>query len=120
MPKLQKYFIASLSGEKTFFKTTTGLYKNALGAACGIFPALDAELDEPEVPVKNLLLAGKLIRLSAIALSNGKRQSIGLLSDKLSFPAVLVNAVGKNFSITNGSAGVIKSVNQKLRQIKKG
>jgi hypothetical protein len=120
MPKLQKYFITDVALDKFYFRSTAGLYQSIGSAITGIYPAPDNELDKPEIPVKNLLLEGALIRLSAIALINGKRRGLEILCNKLVFPNVLNTALNKDFSITNGASGTIKSLNQRRRQISRG
>lgn len=120
MPKLQKYFITDVALDKLYFRSTAGLYQSIGSAITGIYPASDNELDNPEVSIKNLLLEGVLIRISAIVLVEGKRGSLDLLCNRLVFPVVLDNALGKNFSITGGKSGTIKSLNQRRRQVSRG
>ncbi|MBD2438253.1 hypothetical protein [Nostoc sp. FACHB-110] len=120
MPKLQKYFITDAAFDKFYFRSTAGLYQSIGSAVTGIYPAAENELDKPEVLVKNLLLEGALIRVNAIVLIEGKRESLNLLCNRLVFPAVLENAVGKSFSITDGKSGVIKSLNQRRKQVSRG
>ena len=120
MPKLQKYFITDVAFDKLFFKSTAGLYQSIGSPITGIYPASNSELDNPEVPVKNLLLEGVLIRLSVIVLINSKKRSMDLLCNRLVFPTVLDTALNKTFSITGGASGQIKSLNQRRRQISRG
>lgn len=120
MPKLQKYFITNAAFEKFYFRSTAGLYQSIGSAVTGIYPAASNELDSPEILVKSLLLKGLLIRLSAIALVDSKRQNLDILCNKLVFPVVLENALNKSFSITDGKSGVIKSLNQRRRQVSRG
>lgn len=120
MPKLQKYFISDAAFEKLYFKSTAGLYQSIGSPITGIYPASDSELDNPEVPVKTLLLEGALIRLSVIVLIDSKKRSMNLLCNRLVFPAVLDAALNKSFSITGGASGLIKSLNQRRRQISRG
>ncbi|MBD2596464.1 hypothetical protein H6G74_19315 [Nostoc spongiaeforme FACHB-130] len=120
MPKLQKYFITDVALDKIYFRSTAGLYQSIGSAVTGIYPAPDNELDKPEVLVKNLLLEGLLIRLSAIVLVNTKRRNLELLCNKLVFPSVFDTGLGKTFSITNGASGTIKSLNQRRRQVSRG
>ncbi|MCC5626851.1 hypothetical protein LC613_01050 [Nostoc sphaeroides CHAB 2801] len=120
MPKLQKYFITNAAFDKVYFKSTAGLYQSIGSGVTGIYPAAENELDSPEVSIKSLLLKGVLIRLSAIVLIESKRRSLDLLCNRLVFPGVLDTALGKNFFITGGSRGQIKSLNQRRRQISRG
>jgi hypothetical protein len=120
MARLQKYFITDAAFDKFYFRSTAGLYQSIGSAVTGIYPASDSDQDNPEIPVKNLLLDGVLIRLSAIALINGKRRSLDILCNRLVFPQVLDAALNKTFSITGGSSGVIKSLNQRRKIISKG
>ncbi len=120
MPKLQKYFITDAGFDKYYFRATAGIYQSIGSNVTGIYPASDSELDNPEIPVKNLLLDGLLIRLSATVLVNSKRRNLELLCNKLVFPQILDTGLNKSFSITGGSSGVIKSLNQRRRIISKG
>lgn len=120
MAKLQKYFITDAAFDKLYFKSTAGLYQSIGSAITGIYEAADNELDKPEVLVKNLLLEGVLIRVNAIVLVGGKRESLDLLCNRLVFPTVLDTALGKSFSITGGKSGTIKSLNQRRKQISRG
>lgn len=120
MPKLQKYFITNASFDKLYFRSTAGLYQSIGSPIMGIYPAAENELDNPENPVKILLLEGILIRLSATVLVEGNRRSMDLLCNRLVFPAVFDTALNKTFSITGGSSGQIKSLNQRRRQISRG
>ncbi len=120
MPKLQKYFITDAGFDKLYFKSTSGLYYSIGSGVTGIYPAPQNEFDKPEVSVKNLLHSGKLIRLSATVLIDGKRSSLNLLCNKLIFPDVLDTALNKSFSIAGGASGQIKSLSQRMRQISRG
>lgn len=120
MPKLQKYFISNAAFDKFYFRSTAGLYESIGSVITGIYPALDNEMDKPELSVTSLLLEGALIRISAISLVEGKRKSLNLLCNRLVFPGVLDTALGKNFSITGGNSGTIKSLNQRRQQVSRG
>ncbi len=120
MSKLQKYFLTDAAFDKLYFQSTAGLYQSIGSGIIGIYPAPDNELDKPEVLVKNLLLEGVLIRLTATVLVAGKRKSLNLLCNRLLFPGVLDTALGKTFSITGGASGQIKLLNQRRRQTFKG
>ncbi|MGF1934546.1 MAG: hypothetical protein RM347_009100 [Nostoc sp. ChiQUE02] len=120
MARLQKYFITDAAFDKLYFKSTAGLYYSIGSGVTGIYPAADNELDQPEVLVKNLLHSGVLIRINATVLITGKRRSLDLLCNRLVFPNILSTALGKSFSITNGSSGQIKALNQRMRQISRG
>lgn len=120
MPKLQKYFITNVALDKLYFRTTAGLYQSIGSAITGIYPAPENEQDLPEVPIKNLLLEGVLIRINAIVLVGNKRRSLSLLCNRLVFPTVLNTALGKTYSITNGASGQIKSLSQKRKVTKRG
>lgn len=120
MPKLQKYFISDVDADKSYFRSTAGLYQSIGSAVTGIYPATDNELDAPEFTVKNLLQKGVLIRLNAIVVVGGKRRSLDLLCNRLAFPNVLDTALDKTFAITNGASGQIKSLNQRRRQVSRG
>lgn len=120
MAKLQKYFITDAAFDKLYFRSTAGIYQTIGSAVTGIYAASETDQDAPETPVKNLLLKGVLIRLSAIALINGKRRNLDILCNRLVFPEILDTALNKTFSITGGSSGIIKSLNQRRRIISKG
>lgn len=120
MAKLQKYYISNVDFDKFYFKSTAGLYQSIGSVTTGIYPASNQEQDLPELPVKNLLQKGLLLRLNAIVIIGTKRRSIELLCNRLVFPAVLDSALNKTFTINGGASGQIKSLSQKRKQTSRG
>jgi hypothetical protein len=102
------------------FKGTKGLYDGPIATETGISVAGEDDQDLPEYAVKELLQKGILRRVNAITANGTKKGSLKMLVAKDKLATALDGLKGKNYSITGGSSGLIKSVGFGTRVVSRG
>jgi hypothetical protein len=97
-----------------YFQTKRDKYKGDIAAATGVEPAPDTfENDEPLIPIHQLIISGKLMRLMAECKNGTKKKMVEVLVRRDKVEEALAQPTGtlegKNFS----TFGTIKTVRSK-------
>jgi hypothetical protein len=98
-----------------YFQTKRDKYKGDIASATGVEPAPDTfENDEPLVPIHQLIISGKLMRLQAEIKNGTKKKLIEVLVRRDKVEEALAQPTGSLEGKTLGAVGnVIKTVRSK-------
>lgn len=72
----------TIASNNYFFLAPKGTYTGQIATSSGIYEAEEADFDQPNTPVKELLLAGILQRIHVRATKGGKTYTLQLLAAK--------------------------------------
>lgn len=110
-----KITIPAASGNNTYhFQTKKGTYEGAISTATGVEKAADTfNNDEPIIPIAQLILSGKLMRLYAETLDGTKKKMVEVLVRRDKVEEVLAQPTGSLEGKTLGTFGTIKTVRSK-------
>jgi hypothetical protein len=97
-----------------YFQTKKAAYKGDISAQTGVEKAADTfENDEPLVPIHQLVISGKLMRLQAECKTGTKKKLVEILVRRDKVEEVLASPTGSLDGKTFGTFGVIKTVRSK-------
>lgn len=97
-----------------YFQTKRDKYKGDIAAASGVEPAPDTfENDEPLVPIHQLIISGKLMRLQAECKNGTKKKMVEVLVRRDKVEEVSAQPTGSLDGKTLSTFGVIKTVRSK-------
>lgn len=120
MAKLAK-LKATIGTANYIFQSTAGVYDGGISLATGIAVAGEDDQDEPNYPVKELLLKGVLRRVNAVVqTTGGQRRTLKLLIAEDKLATALDELRGDSVSIPGGLTGTIRSVGFSRRVVGRG
>lgn len=97
-----------------YFQTKKNTYKGDISAASGVEKAPDTfENDEPLIPIHQLVLSGKLMRLQAECKSGTKKKLVEVLVRRDKVEEVLAAPTGSLEGKAFGTFGTIRTVRSK-------
>jgi hypothetical protein len=97
-----------------YFQTKKNTYKGDISAATGVEKAADTfNNDEPLVPLAQLILSGKLMRLNAETTNGGKKKMVEVLIRRDKVEEALAQPTGSLEGKVFGTFGTIKTVRSK-------
>jgi hypothetical protein len=103
------------NGSSTYyFQTKKDAYKGDISAQTGVEKAPSTfENDEPLIPISQLILSGKLMRLQAECKNGEKRKLVEILVRRDKVEEALAQPTGSLEGKTFGNFGTIKTVRSK-------
>lgn len=94
-----------------YFQTKKNVYKGDISAQTGVEKAADTfENDEPLVPIHQLIISGKLMRLYAECKLGTKKKMVEVLVRRDKVEEVMATPAGSLDGKTLGTFGAIKAV----------
>jgi hypothetical protein len=96
------------------FQTKKGVYTGAIATETGVeHAAATFDNDEPIIPIHQLILSGKLMRLQAECLSGTKKKMVEVLVRRDKVEEVLQQPTGTLEGKAFGTFGTVKTVRSK-------
>jgi len=94
-----------------YFQTKKNAYKGDISAASGVEKAADTfENDEPLIPIHQLIISGKLMRLSAECKNGTRKKMVEILIRRDKVEEALAQPTGSLEGKTFGTFGTIRTV----------